>query len=89
MPSVVSVMPDPAESMRWLAEQLADIPIPLDVENVRDLDNMELLERRLRVRNALYDRGEMFQPVTDEGRRLHSLRSAYLLDYYRRHPQEA
>ena len=80
---------DSADPMKWLADQLADIPIPLDVENVRDLDNMELLERRLHVRNALYDRGEMFQPVTDEGRRLHSLRSAYLLDYYRRHPQEA
>jgi len=77
------------DPMRWLADQLADIPMPLDVENVRDLDNMQLLERRIKVRNDLYDRGEMFAPVTDEGRRLHSLRSAYLLDYYRRHPLRA
>jgi hypothetical protein len=85
MPS--SVMSDRIDPLRSLAAQLADIPMPTDVENVRDLDNMELLERRIQVRNLLYDRGEMFEPVTDEGRRLHSLRSAYLLDYYRRHPE--
>ena len=75
------------DPLRWLAQQLADIAIPTDVENVQDLDNVELLERRIRVRNILYDRGEMFEPFTDEGRRLNSLRSAYLLDYYRRHPE--
>jgi hypothetical protein len=81
------VMSERVDPLRSLAQQLADIPMPTDVENVRDLDNIELLERRILVRNLLYDRGEMFEPVTDEGRRLHSLRSAYLLDYYRRHPE--
>ncbi len=79
-------MSETADPYRWLAEQLADIPVPSDVENVRDLDSIELLERRIHVRNTLYDRGEMFAAVTDEGRRLHSLRASYLLDYYRRHP---
>ena len=80
-------MSDQIDPLRWLSDQLADIPMPTDVEDVTMLDNIELLERRIRVRNTLYDRGEMFEAVTDEGRRLHSLRAAYLVDYYRRHPE--
>lgn len=59
----------------------------VDVGEVVDfttLDTLELNRRFGACRRALYELGEMREPTTDEGRRLHSERVAMLLEMRRR-----
>lgn len=66
------------------ASRLADLDEPADVIDVTVISNHEIMIRFSRVRERLYELNEMEHPSTDEGRELHSLRSAILVEMSKR-----
>jgi hypothetical protein len=66
-----------------LEAEMGDVDIS-DVEDVTKLEGGALLRQFALVERQLRDIGEMMQPHTDDGRELHSRRSAYLIEMRRR-----
>lgn len=62
-----------------IARQLADLEEPSDVEDVSRVGIEQLGIRLAGLDRQLADMGELREPKTDEGRQLHSLRAAYLV----------
>lgn len=75
--------PDADDEFNRLMEGL-DLTVPINVESVTMLDEVELSRRFNEVRGELLTRGEMISPKTDTGRELHSQRAALLVEMRRR-----
>lgn len=75
--------PDANEEFERLMEGL-DLTVPVNVEVVTLLDEVELSRRFNSVKQELLQRGEMISPKTDTGRELHSQRTAYILEMRKR-----
>jgi len=75
--------PDADDEFQRLMDGL-DLTIPTNVESVTMLDEVELSRRFNDCKQQLLRRGEMISPKTDEGRELHSLRAAYIVEMRRR-----
>lgn len=75
---------DPNAILADLESQFEDIEEPW-AESVRDFSDLELSGRFNEVRSRLIELNEMQDPRTEEGRELHSLRAAYLIEMARRH----
>lgn len=69
-------------------DNLSYLDWPVAVPDVTDytaMSDLDLLNELADVREALYDRNEMLSPRTQEGRELHSRRTALLLALRARH----
>ena len=60
-----------------------EIEVP-ETKSVQDMSKFELGETLHDTRQKLIDMGEMMIPKTEEGRELHSLRAACLIEMKRR-----
>lgn len=70
------------DHVRGLLEGLEE---PMDVVDIHAMADLELLGYNEGIRKALYDLGEMHgEPRSDEGRELHSRRSACMIELARR-----
>lgn len=80
-----AALPDPeGDEMRALLDGL-DLALPVDVVDYTTKNRLELSVLLQEVTDKLYEREEMLQPSTDEGRRLHSERAALLIALKTRH----
>lgn len=66
------------------AEMREAFPNTTDIVNVQLLDEAELVDRYHAVTNALMERHEALHQTTDEGRDLHSMRTALRVEMSRR-----
>lgn len=74
-----------ADILAGLEAQLADIDTDTSgVEDVRSLEPQELLRRFAAVERELREVGQMMHQDTQEGRDLHSRRTAYMVELKRR-----
>lgn len=74
---------DPDEIFRSLMEDV-DFEEPKGIIDYTKLETIELSRRLNHIKQELFDRKEMMDPRTDEGRDLHSERAAILIELHKR-----
>jgi len=73
---------DEEDLINWDDLDFDSVPPPDFIAS--DLEDIELVDRYTEVKDALLDRQEGLNPTTEEGRRLHSERTALLVELAKR-----
>lgn len=76
--------PNDSDILAALEESLGEVPEPTDIENVQKIPLLELQHRLSSADQTLSSMGELMTPHSQEGRDLHSIRVAILVELSRR-----